>query len=200
MPILAVPHADHHLRAVVGRLDLDAPVRVGVLGCVRHQVRDDLRKPRPIAQDEEPPASRVHANGVVPLFEEGARRLDARGDDVGQIDLFALQCDLAPGDPRHVEQVVDQAHQVLHLPIDDQPFAFDAQVAASGHQLDGGHDGRQRVPELVPEHGQELVFHGVRALGLGPRGHQVAHVHGPGRSARERAPAASAPASGARGP
>ncbi len=130
---------------------------------------------RTVSQDEEAPTRRVHLNGVVPLLEERASRLDARGNHVGQVDLFAPQRDLASRDSRYVEQVVDQAHQVLHLPVDDQPLALEARVAARGHQLDGRHDRRQGVPELVPEHGEELVFHGVGALGLRSRGHEVAH-------------------------
>ena len=42
-------------------------------------------------------------------------------------------------------------------------------VAAQAHQLERGDDRRQRVAQLVAEHGEELVLRAVGHLGLGPR-------------------------------
>ena len=52
------------------------------------------------------------------------------------------------------------------LAIDHVLLAGDAPVAAQLHQLERGEDGRERVAQLVAEHGEELVL--GRASGLGP--------------------------------
>ena len=44
---------------------------------------------------------------------------------------------------------------------------LDAALAAQLHQLQRGQDRRERIAQLVAEHGQELVLGAVRRLRLG---------------------------------
>jgi hypothetical protein len=47
---------------------------------------------------------------------------------------------------------------VLYLPLDDSSFTLGARESAKIHQLQGGQDRRQGIPELVAQHGQEFIF------------------------------------------
>ena len=81
-----------------------------------------------------------------------------------RLNGLGLEADLAPCDPRDVQQVVDQAGEVLDLPIDHVlgPFevVFRLQLA---EELSRVADRRQGVAKLVGEHGQELI---LAAFGL----------------------------------
>ena len=67
---------------------------------------------------------------------------------------------------------------MAYLPIDDGPFALGAGVAAQRHQLQRRQDRRQRVPQLVAEHRQELVLGAAgRLLGGAQRVQFVAPLH-----------------------
>ncbi len=89
----------------------------------------------------------------------------------------ALQRDLARGDARDVEQVVHQPREVLHLAAHHlaRPLAHRA-VVGHAQDLDRVADRRQGIPQLVREHGEELVLatvgvaqllEGRRAVALG---------------------------------
>jgi hypothetical protein len=65
----------------------------------------------------------------------------------------------------HVEQVVDEADDVLHLPLDHRGLR--RRAAAHPHQRDRRQDRREGVAQLVPQHREELVLRAVGALGLG---------------------------------
>ena len=112
----------------------------------------------------------VQLEMMLPLLEQRAGALDRRRDDVADFDRVPAKVDLAAGNPRDVEQIVDQPHQVAHLPVDDRPFALGAGIAAQRHQLQRRQDGRERIPQLVAEHRQELVLGAAgRLLGRAQR-------------------------------
>ena len=73
-------------------------------------------------------------------------------------DESIVDLDVAARDAGDVQKIVDQPDQVLHLPFDDLQGLRIVTVAVQLQDLDGGHDGRQRVAKLVPEHRQELVL------------------------------------------
>ena len=104
---------------------------------------------------------------MLPFFQERAGPLDGGRNNVGQIHRVLAELHFAPCNARHVQQIVDEPRQMTDLPIDDGAFLQEARIAAERHQLERGEDWRQRVPELVPEHGQELVLGAVRRLGGG---------------------------------
>ena len=52
---------------------------------------------------------------------ERLHRLDRTGDDRGEFDPLPAEFDLAPHDPGHVQQVVHQPDEMLHLPLHHLP-------------------------------------------------------------------------------
>ena len=79
--------------------------------------------------------------------------------------MLLLQEDLAPGDAGHVEQVVDDVHHMVDLAIDDRdrPASLVPVQSQALEHGDAASYRRQRVAQLVREHGHELVL--VAALG-----------------------------------
>ena len=100
----------------------------------------------------------------------------ALASDLGSSTGSRCELDLAARDARDVEQVVDQARQVPHLALDDRALAFAGVDAAQAHQLQRGQDRRQRVAQLVAEHGQELVLGAVGVFGACARPDQPGDV------------------------
>ena len=80
-----------------------------------------------------------------------------------------LQRHLAAGEAGHIEQVVDEPHHVSDLSLEHLALALEDLRIAQLHQLERGHGRRQRVAQLVPEHGEELVLGLVGVLGLATR-------------------------------
>lgn len=75
-----------------------------------------------------------------------------------EIEHLLVKGDDAPGDARHLEQVVDQVGHVLDLPDDDVGGVAHAIgiEAVQLEQFGGGADRRLRVAQLMREHGQEI--------------------------------------------
>ena len=70
-------------------------------------------------------------------------------------------------DARDVEQVVDQPHQVPNLSLDHRMLSAPRRLALSLMSSERAtRDRRERVAQLVPEHGQKLVLAPVRVLEL----------------------------------
>ena len=71
--------------------------------------------------------------------------------------------DLTGRDPRDIEQIVDESHKVMELTSVDVVCGFPVMVgqARQTEQAEGVAEGRERVPELVREHGKELVLASV---------------------------------------
>ena len=156
-----IPDADLH--AVPGRLrrDVDRAARIAVLGSIREQVREDLLEARRVAVDEEVVGD-VEIERLLPVLEQRLRGLDCAPHDFADRSPLLVELDLSAGDPRDVEQVVHQPEQLLQLTIDDQELL--RVHAALLHQLDGHHDRRKGISELVTQHGQELVLCARRVL------------------------------------
>jgi hypothetical protein len=66
----------------------------------------------------------------------------------------------------NVEQVVDHARQVRDLALDDATLPPLVRTVAPGHDLERSDDGRERIAQLVAEHGEELVLGTVGDLGV----------------------------------
>src|SRR5438874_1531743 len=73
---------------------------------------------------------------------------------VGQVEVLALQLDLAAGDPGHVEQVVDEPGEAADLAVQQVagPGARLLVAAPQPEDVQGVADGRQGVAQLVGEH------------------------------------------------
>ena len=120
------------------------------------------------ASSRRPPLIERDAQLVLPLLQERADGLDGTADDRREVERLLPEADLPPGDAGDVQQVVDQPGEVLHLPLDDLLRPFEVLLRLQlAEELGGVVDGRQRVPQLVGEHRQELV---LAAVGLQPLG------------------------------
>ena len=99
-------------------------------------------------------------------IDDRAAGLHRVGDDRGDVDRLLLQPDLAPGDARDLQQVVDELRHLPHLVVDHVAGPAERGVvrAALLHDLDGVADRGQGIAELVAEHRQELV---LARVGLG---------------------------------
>ena len=116
---------------------------------------------------------------AAPTAERG--RFDGRADDLGELRPGAAQLQPSARDARDVEKVVDQAGQLLQLPLDDRRGL----LAALGgelrhrHQLHGVGHGGERIAQLVRQGGEEHVLAVVRLAQRFFRPVPVAHVdHG----------------------
>ena len=92
--------------------------------------------------------------------EQRLHGLDRLRDDRTEVLRGPVQGDLAQRDARDVQQVIDQVRELRGLPGDDVARPHDRIVARfpQPHDLDGHRDRRQRVAQLVGQHGQEFVL------------------------------------------
>ena len=97
---------------------------------------------------------------MVPFLDHRADRLDGTIQNRTGIDLVRAQWNLSPGDPRYVEQIVDQASQVSDVTADDLDGPVGVVVAGTGdaEERDGVVDDSEGVSQLVREHRQEFVL------------------------------------------
>ncbi len=81
-------------------------------------------------------------------------------DNLREVDLFPVQDNLPAHDSRNVQQIVDQTRQVTRLAIDDGTGPLDFSVARRmpSQDLHRAANRRERIPKLMPEHGEELIF------------------------------------------
>ena len=67
----------------------------------------------------------------------------------------------------NVEQILDESHEVLNLPLDHRALLHRRVAGAQLDQLERREDRRERIAELVAEHRQELVARRLRSLLIG---------------------------------
>ncbi len=161
-PDALVLDADPHASVAQFRGEHDPGLGVAVLGGVRQQVGQHLREARRIGVDHQAPGGNRDVQDLPLPLEDRARQLDGTAGDLGQFDPFLPKFDLPVRDPRDVEQVVDEPHQALDLSLDDVLLA--RRLILEAHQLQRRQDRRQRIAQLVAEHGQELVLGQRRGL------------------------------------
>ena len=92
----------------------------------------------------------------------------ARAASDPHLHALGAQRDLAAADARDVEQVVDQPRHVPDLAAQHRARArrYHRVVRPHLQELERGEHGRERVAQLVRQHGQELVLAPVRLLRL----------------------------------
>ncbi len=160
-----VDHRHHHLAALAPAAHHHRAARVGVLGRVGQEIGQHLGQADLIHLDKQAGARHLDRQEVRALLEQRAGHLDRLGHHRGQLHRLAAKLHPAARDARDVEQIVDQADQVVDLALDDLALALAADTAQL-HQLDAGQDGSQRVAQLVAEHGQKFVLAAVRLARL----------------------------------
>ena len=143
----------------------DRPAGWRVLDRVREEIVEDLFEAKPVPVH---PARLVRSDErdqVFVLVRRRTTRGEAGANHLGEVDARALDRDLSMGHARHVEEVVDEPREVRRLTVDDQ--LLPSRVAdPAAHRLDRHPDRREGVPELVPEHRQELLAKLDRATRL----------------------------------
>ena len=119
-----VPHRQR-AGAVVAALELDRALTawIRVLRRIGEQVDDDLFEAHGVAHDGDDIARQRDRDLVTPLFNQGLDRIDRAIDQFAERLRHLLQLELPVRDPRHVEQFVDDANEVLGLPIENVDLA-----------------------------------------------------------------------------
>ena len=95
------------------------PPSVCILGGVVQQVGEHLGDPYQVGVHRQGYRRRGQRQHVLARIDQRPADLDRAGDDRPRVDGLDAELDLSAGDPRDVEQVVDQSHQLLDLPGDD---------------------------------------------------------------------------------
>jgi hypothetical protein len=95
----------------------DVAVLIRELGRVVQQVRDHRHHPYPIAPHCQGLPGDADGKAAVAPADLAVTHLQSSSNDLGEVEPFLAQLDLAPGDARDIEQVVDQAHQVGELAV-----------------------------------------------------------------------------------
>ena len=96
-------------------------------------------------------------------FDERAYGLDRPRHHHRGVQASFLQVDLTGRDPRDIEQVVDESHKVMELTFGDVICGLAVMVGQSRQTEESEcvAESRERIPELVREHGEELVLASV---------------------------------------
>ena len=167
-PHARIAHAKRDEIVFARRGQRDPPAARRVFRRVVDQVRQDLRDPREIAAHVHRFRRHLDRQRVAVAVDVRLARLDRGGHHLLHVDGADLELDLAAGDPRHVEQVVDEPHELLQLAGDQvaRPHHLAGIVAADAHDVHGVADRRQRIAQLVREHREELVLPLVLVLDL----------------------------------
>jgi hypothetical protein len=148
-PFSVVP--DPELDRCVGapHAELDPAARLRVLDRVAQQVAEHLHQARAISLDKHGLGRAVDAQLVLVFHERRLDRLDGPADDRAHLQAFHVEIDRAAGDPRDIEQVVDQLGEVQHLTLDDLAGPGDRGRIGrcSRHHLDRVADRRERIAQ-----------------------------------------------------
>jgi len=160
-----VLHLQPRRRAERRRAQPHMPAGGRVLDGVGEEVRDHLRQPLRIGVHDERALGQLHAELVPRPLHERTSRLQRGVHRLAEVGRPALQLEPPARHPRHVEQVVDEPDHVPDLPLEHGVLAREDALAARPQELQHRHHGRERVPELMAEHGEELVLGPARLLG-----------------------------------
>ena len=104
------------------------------------------------------------------LVQDRAAHADRLVDDLLNRHRLHLELDLVRVDPGDVDEIVHETREVGHLTVDPRMGPADRAVERRllgqppPQHLQAGHDRRQRIAELMAQHGDELV---LVPIGLG---------------------------------
>src|SRR5579862_6388343 len=88
-----------------------------------------------------------------------AAGLDRAGDEHREVGRSEPKIDLASGDARYIQQIIQQPRHVADLPLDDVggPFAL-ARVGDVLEHITRVADRRERIAQLMREHREKFVL------------------------------------------
>ncbi len=138
----------------------DAAARVGELDRVVQQVREDLHEARVIGVDVDRLGRQRHVRGEPAGVEGGAVAFHRVADQLRDQRRLGLELDLARGDARDVEQIVDETDHLRDLALHHRPHPRDraGRVVRQAQDVEAGAQRGQRIAQLVGEDGDELVL------------------------------------------
>ena len=162
----------HQLLAFDARAQRNASARVGVLGGVGEQVRQQLRDAQRIRMQRGRTRRQLDRQRVALGIDHRARRLHGHVDDRAQRHVALLELELALGDARDVEQVVEQVRHLAHLALDDlaRPLHLRRLDPLRSKHLRRAAHGCKRVAQFVRQRCEKHVF---LAVGFAQRFEQL---------------------------
>src|SRR4051812_39034002 len=102
----------------------------------------------------------MNGEGLVRSLYVRAAGLEREVDHRAEAHQLAADRELAARDARDVEEIVDEPRHLVDLAVDHRarPFELRREAALLGEQRDRVADRRERVAQLVRQHGEELVL------------------------------------------
>jgi hypothetical protein len=154
-----VAYADVQHGTVTLDHDFDRAAGRRELGGVVDQVRHHLRQPHRIGVDPRGRLERAHTQRVAAGVDARPRRLRRDRDHGRDVDALLAQAQLAARHARRVEQVVDQAHEMIDLPLDHREHRRGVRARARLAQDRHGTANRcERIAQLVRQRREEHVL------------------------------------------
>ncbi|HTB72849.1 MAG TPA: hypothetical protein VK762_06380 [Polyangiaceae bacterium] len=152
-----IRHFDGNRLIVPPRSNADVAADVGVVGRIAQKIRNDLRQTIFICVNDQA-GGHVDIELVATCFEQRTHHLDGARYDLGYLHRPSLERYLAARQPGDVEQVVDQPNEMLRLALDHVELLRWLSGGARLEDVDGCHDRRERVAQLVTEQRKEVVL------------------------------------------
>src|SRR6185312_13562502 len=136
-----------------------------VLRGIDEHVRHALPEPHFVDADVDRFERLGHRQAVPLAADQRLRRLDRELDAAAYVCDFALEIDATLGDPRDVQQIVEQSPEVYGLALDDADQRLLILVRHQPRQqFRSSRDRRDRIAQLVREHGEEFVLEAIALL------------------------------------
>ena len=163
-----IADAENDFRFFARRRDEDLPALARVFRRIDDEVGQHLGNAREISLEPQRLGGQRHDERVLEGIERGSARFDRRGDHARDVDRLDLELDLAAGDARYIEQIVDETHQLAKLAADHAccPRELAGILLAVAQDVNRIADRRKRIAKLVREHGKELVLSAILLLYL----------------------------------
>ncbi len=122
-------------------------VCLSVFGRVGQQVADELSHAHRVGIHQQRFVRKRQLQPVSLNFNERLDRLHCAGDHRRQLHRFSAQLDLAPHHSGHIQQIIDEPHEMMDLPLHHGPGLLDRRCIDPWHLQDFKRvpDGRQGI-------------------------------------------------------
>jgi hypothetical protein len=127
-----VGEADHRFAGIGGQRHPDLPARIGVLGGIVEEVREDLRQAHPVRLDPVLLVRQGHLQRLLARLDQRPRGFHAIGQRAPHRQPFPPQLDTAAADARDVQEVFDQPGELADLPRQRQLLDHGVRVSSEG--------------------------------------------------------------------
>src|SRR6185312_17546694 len=105
-------------------------------------------------------------------LEQRLARFERRAHHLVEEDEITTQFDLATSNATDIQEIVDEAYEMLHLPLHHLtgPLERGIRGGDQAQNLDAVTDGRKRVTQLVSQRREKVIF---ASIGVSQRGRRV---------------------------